>query len=98
MSYTGGVPNESYEFSERTYENLDRAQVTPFAVLDVLYSRQRFRRHIGAFLQVAGQDQAGHWLGVALIETQDDHYLVTSARYLDADEIATITRIRGDQP
>ena len=91
------MPDEVYEFSERTYENLATAQVAPVAVLDVLYGRWRLRRHIGAALQLAGQDRSGHWLGVALIETQDDHYLVTSARYLDADEVATIERIKGEQ-
>ena len=64
-------------------------------MLDVLHGRRRLRRHIGAFLQIAGQDREGRWLGVALIETQDDRYEVTSARYLDEDEIATITRVLG---
>jgi hypothetical protein len=92
------MTDEVYEFSERTYENLAKAQVAPMAVLDVLYGQPRFRRHIGSALQVAGLDRSGHWLGVALIETHDDHYLVTSARYLDADEIATMEQIRGEQP
>jgi predicted DNA-binding protein len=79
------VPDEIYEFSERTYEKLTAANVAPLAVLDVLHGQRRLRRHIGSFLQIAGQDRDGHWLGVALIETQDDRYEVTSARYLDAD-------------
>jgi hypothetical protein len=91
------MPDEVYEFSERTYENLAKAQVAPLAVLDVLYGRQWFRRHLGAGLQVAGKDHSSQWLGVALIETHNDHYLVTSARYLDVDEIATIRRIKGYQ-
>jgi hypothetical protein len=90
------MPEEAFEFTERTYENLAAAQVAPLAVLDVLYGRQWFRRHIGAAFQVAGVDRSGHWLGVALIETHDDHYLVTSARYLDTDEIATMKRIKGE--
>jgi hypothetical protein len=55
------------------------------------------RRHIGAALQIAGRDRDGTWLAVALVEEDDDEYTVTSARYLDADEIAAIRRMRGEK-
>jgi hypothetical protein len=34
---------------------------------------------------------------VALVEDDDDQYTVTGARYLDDDEIAAVTRMRGEQ-
>jgi len=91
------VPDEVYTFTERTYHNLAKAQVSPLAVTDVLYGRHLVRRHIGSFLQIAGQDRTGTWLAVALIEDDDDQYTVTSARYLDDEEIASITRMREQQ-
>jgi hypothetical protein len=91
------VPEEVYAFTERTYYNLAKAEVNPLSVTDVLYGRQLIRRHIGAFLQIAGRDRSGAWLAVALIEGVDDEYVVTSARYLGEDEIATIARLRGEQ-
>jgi len=66
-------------------------------VTDVLYGGWVVRRHIGAFLQVAGQDRDGTWLAVALIEDDDDQYTVTSARQLDEDEIRAIARMRGER-
>jgi len=63
----------------------------------VLYGRGRVRRHIGASLQVAGQARDDTWLVVGLVEGPDDEYTVTGARYLDDDEIAAITRMRGDR-
>lgn len=86
-----------YGFTERTYESLAAAHVSPLSVLDVLYGGFRVRRHIGASLQVAGRDRDGTWLVVALIESADDEYTVTGARYLDDDEIAVIEGMRGDQ-
>jgi hypothetical protein len=91
------MPDEVYAFTERTYANLAKAHVSPLSALDVLYGEFRVRRHIGATLQVAGQDRDGVWLVVALVEGADDEYSVTGARYLDDDEIAAIGRMRGDQ-
>ncbi|MGH3661046.1 MAG: hypothetical protein ACRDT8_26895 [Micromonosporaceae bacterium] len=54
------------------------------------------RRHIGASLQVAGQNRDGEWLAVALIEGDDDAYTVISARWLDNGEVAAVARMRGD--
>lgn len=97
MSYTGGMPEEVYAFTERTYVNLAKAHVSPLSVMDVLYGQGRVRRHIGASLQVAGRDRDGAWLVVALVEGVDDEYTVTGARYLDDDEIAAIERMKGDR-
>jgi hypothetical protein len=91
------MPEEVYEFSESTYGRLAEAGVAPLSVLDVLYADRRVRRHIGSSLQIAGHDRAGVWLAVALIEGADDRYVVTSARYLDDDEIAVISRLLGGQ-
>lgn len=49
------------------------------------------RRHTGAVLQIAGQDRSGQWLGVALIETDDDTYTVVGARWLDDSEAEGIS-------
>ncbi len=89
--------DESYAFTEQTYDNLAKAEVSPLAVTDVLYGGAVVRRHLGASLQFAGQDRHGGWLAVALIEDDDDQYTVTGARYLDDDEIDAITRMRGEQ-
>ena len=97
LSYSDSVPEEVYTFTERTYDNLARVGINPLAVTDVLYGGAVVWRHIGAALQIAGQDRGGTWLAVALVEEDDDEYTVTSARYLDADEIAAISRMRGDQ-
>jgi hypothetical protein len=92
------VPDEVYLFTEQTYENLARAGVSPLSVTDVLHNWPAVRRHIGAALQVFGQDHAGTWLAVALVEEEvDDRYTVSSARYLDDDEIAAIGRVRKEQ-
>ncbi|HEX5541873.1 MAG TPA: hypothetical protein VFX60_09965 [Micromonospora sp.] len=92
------MPEESYAFTERAYLNLAKAEVRPLAVTDVLYGRPAVRRHIGAVLQIAGQDRDGTWLAVALIEGNDDEYAVVSARYLDDDEITTITQLLRRDP
>ena len=91
------MPEEVYAFTERTYTNLAKAHVSPLSVMDVLYGPHRVRRHIGASLQVAGQDRDGTWLVVGLVEGADDEYTVTGARYLDDEEIAVIEGMRGDR-
>jgi hypothetical protein len=91
------VPEEFYVFADATYERLAAAGITPLAVLNVLYGKATVRRHIGAVLQVAGRDRDGRWLVVALIEDRDDHYTVTGARRLDADEIEAILKMRGER-
>lgn len=93
------MPDEAYTFTLASYDRLAAAAIDPLAVRHVL-SHPVVRRHIGAVLTVAGRDHGGTWLSVALIEQADDQYEVVGARYLDADEIATIRRIqgmRGDQ-
>jgi hypothetical protein len=96
LSYEDSAPEDVYTFTERTYENLARAGVSPLTVTDVLYGGAVVRRHIGSSLQIAGQDRTGTWVAIALVEEDDDQYTVTSARYLDADEIAAIGRMRGE--
>ena len=91
------MPGELYTFTDRTYDNLAKAGISPLQVLDILHGGQLVRRHIGAFLQVAGQDRYGGWLAVALMEEDDDSYTVTSARHLDDEEIAAIEHMRKDQ-
>jgi hypothetical protein len=91
------MPEETYAFTERTYELLAQARVGALAVLEVLYGGRVVRRHVGLSLQIAGRDREGSWLVVALVEDYDDHYTVTGARYLDAEEIAAICRMRGQQ-
>jgi hypothetical protein len=53
------VPEETYVFTEQTYDNLAGTGVGPLSVTDVLYGGGVVRRHIGAFLQIAGQDRSG---------------------------------------
>jgi hypothetical protein len=91
------MPEEVYGFAERTYTRLAEAGVAPLSVLDVLYAGRTVRRHIGSSLQIAGRDRAGVWLAVALIEGADEEYVVTSARYLDDEEIAVVARLLGGQ-
>ena len=93
--YTGGVPEDRYSFTEQSYQRLAWAGVSPLAVAEVLYGEGVVRRHIGSSLQVFGEDSEGSWLVVALVETNDDDYEVTGARYLDEDEIAAIKNLRG---
>jgi hypothetical protein len=87
------VPDEVYVFTLRAYDRLAKAAVNPLSVTDVL-GQPVVRRHIGAALQVAGRDRDGAWLGVSLIETEDDQYEVVGARYLDEDEVVSIRRMR----
>jgi hypothetical protein len=83
--YTGDV-DESYRFDERSYDALAVAGVGWQAVLEVLRARPRLRQHVGAALRIAAQASDGRWVAVALIEEDDDEYLVVSARELDAAE------------
>jgi hypothetical protein len=84
---------EAYRFDEDSYQRLDAAGIGWQSVLDVLQARPRWRQHIGAVLRVAAPDRSGRWLGVALIEEDDDQYLVVGARELDADEAEAVRRL-----
>ena len=88
---------ESYQFDDHTWEALAKAGVSPLSVTDVVHGRHRLRRHIGAVFQIAGQDRNGNWVGVIMIELDDDQYLVRSARYLEPDEVASIEQAEGRQ-
>jgi hypothetical protein len=90
--YSSGV-EETYRFDEDSYQRLEAARIGWQSVLDVLQARPRWRQHIGAVLRIAAPDRAGRWLGVALIEEDDDQYLVVGARELDAAESETVRRL-----
>jgi hypothetical protein len=87
---------ETYEFDDQSYAALAAAGIAWQDVIYALYdSRPKVRRHIGAVLNVAARDRQGHWLAVALIERDDNDYLVVGARSLDSDEVATVTKMLG---
>lgn len=92
--YTRGV---GYRFDEHSYDTLAAAGITWREVLHVLGTPPRVRHHIGAVLRIAGQTQAGRWIGVSLIEERDDDYLVVAARDLDEDEITAAKRMLGGE-
>jgi hypothetical protein len=83
---------ETYRFDEDSYQRLEAAGIGWQSVLDVLQARPRWRQHIGAALRIAAPDRAGRWLGVALIEEDDDQYLV-EVRELDCAESETVRRL-----
>ena len=59
----------------------------------LLHAHGVVRRHTEPALQIAGQDRRGDWLVVALIEDSDDVYIVASARYLDDEEVDTVSGV-----
>jgi len=86
-----------FSFTPETWGRLDLAGITVMSVLHVLYHSRAVRRHIGAVLQLAGQDQDGRWLAVAAIELEDDNYQVVGARWLDDNEVTSVNKmLRGD--
>lgn len=89
--------DEVYRFDDASYTTLGAAGVAWQDVIHVLNdARPRVRQHIGAVLRVAAAGRDGRWLAVALIEEDDDHYLVVGARHLDPDEAeATRKMIEG---
>lgn len=87
---------ETYEFDDQSYAALVAAGVAWQDVIFALHdSRPKVRRHIGAVLNIAARDRQGHWLAVALIERDDNDYLIVGARYLDSDEVASVTKMLG---
>jgi hypothetical protein len=93
--YSAGVVEETYRFDEAAYDAVSRAGIGWQSVLDVLRARPRVRQYIGAVLRVAAQDRHGRWVAVALIEEDDNAYLVVSARELDADEQVAVSKMLG---
>jgi hypothetical protein len=87
------MPEETYRFDEAAYDTLGRAGVGWQSVLDVLHARPRLRQHIGSVLRIAAPDRTGRWLGVVLIEEDDDTYLVVAARELDNAERDTVQEL-----
>ena len=78
--------DETYRFDERSYDTLAATGVGWHTALEALRARPRLRQHIGAVLRIAAQVSDGRWIAVALIEEDDDEYLVVSARELDTAE------------
>jgi hypothetical protein len=90
--------NETYDFDDDSYLRIAAAGVDWRDVVFVLHDSRPFvRRHVGAVANIAARDRRDAWLAVAAIELDDDHYLVVGARYLDADETASIIRILKGQ-
>jgi hypothetical protein len=89
--------DEVYRFDDDSYAHLGAAGIAWQDVIHVLnHARPRIRQHVGAVLRVAAVGRDGRWLAVALIEEDDDHYLVVGARHLDGDEAeATRKMIEG---
>lgn len=88
--YTGGV---DYRFDDDVFQRLGAAGLSWQDAIDVLQARPRYQRHVGAVLYIGGTDRRGRWIGLVLIEEQDDTYLVVSGRLLDNDEAGTIKRL-----
>jgi hypothetical protein len=84
---------ERYRFDDDAYDRLGAAGIPWQRVLEVLQAGPRMRQHTGAVLRVAAPASDGRWYGVALIEEDDDEYLVVSARELDDDERAALTKM-----
>jgi len=89
----GSRVEETYRFDEDSYQHLAAAGIGWQSVLDALRARPRWRQHIGAVLRIAAPDRSGRWLGVALIEEDDDQYLVVGARALDESEAEAVRRL-----
>jgi hypothetical protein len=82
------------EFDEDSYAALATAGMPWQDALYVLRDTGRtWRRHDGVLLRIAGRDRHGRWLGLVLVETRDDVYVLTGARYLDDDETEAIERL-----
>jgi hypothetical protein len=92
--------DEHFRFDDRSYDTLAAAGIRWQDVLEVLRARPRVSHHIGAVRRIAAQTSAGAWLAVALVEEDDDEYLVVGARELDPDEIEAIQAMieRGGTP
>jgi hypothetical protein len=85
---------ERYRFDEASYDAITAAGLHWMDVQDVLYGKPRVLHHIGAVMRVMGQDRRDRWILVALIEEAvDNEFLVVSARFMDAAEIAVVVRI-----
>jgi hypothetical protein len=85
---------DRYEFDDDSYQALAASGVPWQEALYVLHSTDRtWRGHRGDLLRIAGRDRQGRWLGLVLVETQDDMYVLTGARYLDEDEAEAIERL-----
>jgi hypothetical protein len=88
--------DEEYRFDEAAFDELGRAGIGWQSVIEVLHAPgKQVRAHIGAVLRIAGRDRAGRLLAVALVEEDDDRYLVVAARELSGFEAKLIARLIG---
>jgi hypothetical protein len=91
---------DTYRWDDDTYTALGAAGVPWQAVTYVLYDAQpRLRRFTGvAALTIAAATEDGRWLAVALIEEDDDEYLVVNAHWMsDAEAEAARRMTKGGQ-
>lgn len=89
--------DEQYRFDDGSYDAVGRAGVDWQSVIDVLFEADvRIRQRIGvAVLLISAPNRHDRWLRVALVEESDDEYLVTGARWLEADEAEAAKRLVG---
>lgn len=87
---------DEYRFDLAALDALRAAGVDWRDVQHVLRTNKpKIRYHIGSVLRVIAQDRSGGWMVVALIEEEDDAYLVVRARYLDQTEVEAARRVIG---
>lgn len=89
--------NEQYRFDDAGYSEIGASGVDWQSVIDVLYDAEvRIRQRIGeAVLLITAPNRHDRWLRVALVEEDDDEYLVTGARWLESDEAEAAKRLAG---
>lgn len=88
-----------FRFDDDSYQRLGLAGLTWQDAIDVLAARPQYQRHIGAVLHIAATDRRGRLVGLALVEEDDDAYLVVSGRLLDDAEAAAVKRLlEGEMP
>lgn len=92
------MPEETYRFNDASYDRLNAAGISWRHVLHVLNNPARVRRHIGSVLHIAGLTPDETPIVVALIEEDDDQYLIVGARALDEDEAAAFRIMRKGGP
>ena len=93
--YTRGVPVETYEFDDDSYEAAAAAGVNVLTVLAVLYGHPVHRRFVGGTgLVETGRTPRGQILSVGLLELpgRDDVYRVVEVRVLPPEDAAVAER------
>lgn len=87
-----GVVGVNHRFDDDSYARLYQTGISWQTVQEVLRAHPQIAHHIGATLRVAAPIRdwvtgGETWIVVALIEEDDDNYLVVSARQLTAPEV-----------